>query len=71
MGVELITEAANGSIDKEIDLLEWEVLEGATEMEIYTRLSELYRKKKQYVEAVFALEVGFKVVSCPGTGTQG
>lgn len=46
MIVDLIKEASQGNTQKEMDLLELEIMEGTKEIDVYTRLCQLYRKKK-------------------------
>ncbi|MCW3105812.1 MAG: hypothetical protein JWQ09_318 [Segetibacter sp.] len=63
MKADLIEEAAHGNKEKELELLRWEVKEGTKEIQIYTRLSELYRKKQQYREAIDTLLIGLKIIN--------
>ena len=63
MRANLIKEAAQGNIFKEIQLLEVEVANGTREMEVFTSLSQLYRKNMQYSKAINILEIGLKTLN--------
>ena len=55
MRVASITSLANGDVDKELNLLEKEAEKGSDEVEVYIRLSSLYRLKESYQQAWEAL----------------
>jgi hypothetical protein len=55
MRIALITAAANGDINKELALLEKEAEKGSDDVELYIRLSSIYRLKECYQQAWDAL----------------
>jgi cytochrome c-type biogenesis protein CcmH/NrfG len=55
MRVASITAIADGDIDKEVTLLEKEAEKGSDDVELYIRLSSIYRIKENYQKAWGAL----------------
>jgi hypothetical protein len=57
-----VKEAADKNIEMEIESLELAISNGSREMDVYIRLSRLYRQKKQYEKSVNVLDLGAKLL---------
>jgi hypothetical protein len=57
-----VKEAADKNIEMEIESLELAISNGSREMDVYIRLSQLYRQKKQYEKSVNVLDLGAKLL---------
>jgi hypothetical protein len=57
-----VKEAADKNIEMEIESLESAISNGSREMDVYIRLSQLYRQKKQYEKSVNILDMGAKLL---------
>jgi hypothetical protein len=63
MGLATITAAAKGDADKELAMLNKEVEKGSDDVELFIRLSSLYRIKKEYTLSWKALEKAEKLLA--------
>jgi hypothetical protein len=60
--LDYIRKAASNNLQKEIELLEWELVDGTTDIDIYIRLSQIYRLQKQYDKSMEILNKGYQIV---------
>ncbi|HEX8334968.1 MAG TPA: hypothetical protein VF622_20250 [Segetibacter sp.] len=63
MRLATITAAAKGDADKELAMLNNEVVKGSDDVELYIRLSSLYRIKREYALSWEALEKAEKLLA--------
>jgi len=57
-----IQASANGNDLKEMELLGVEINAGTKDMEVYTRLSSLYRKQRQWIESFNVLDKALQML---------
>ena len=61
MNVTAITIMANGNLEIEMALLEKEAATNSADAEIFIRLSQIYRLKKEYIKALAYLHNAEKI----------
>jgi hypothetical protein len=54
---------AGSDVQKEIDLLEIEVLDESTSMDVYTRLSQLYTAERNYGRSTEIIKLAIDMLS--------